>query len=450
MPDQAADRELDELVVAQRRHRWIAKRTSTDERVAMLGRLKGAIVDNLDDVKQALFDDLLRAPRAAMIEIGAVLGDLDDAIAHLDGWMADTPVPTAAAFGDAHAEIRYESRGVVLLFGPWNFPFGLVFQPLVPILAAGNTAIVKPNELAPATSAITARIIRSTFEPKHVAVVEGGVDLAERLLDQPVDHVFFTGSPAVGRTVMGRAARHLASVTLELGGKCPAIVGATADVAAAVKQIAIGKHQNAGQVCLSPDHVWIHDSLHDEFVGKYMEWVSANLCRDGQLQAERLGKIIDQRNYDRIIGYIEEALTHGAQLHTPATSDADRHVVAPGLLTDVDIDSRIMRDEIFGPILPVLRFSEIRTVVDWLRAGEKPLAMYVFSNESDEADAIVDSTSSGGVTINGWALHFSDSALPFGGVGSSGMGRYHGVHGFRELSHARSVFTASPRIGPPR
>jgi aldehyde dehydrogenase (NAD+) len=432
---------------AQRDHRWVAKQATALDRIATLVRLKTAIVSGTDDVITALHADLGRPRRLSKTEIAAVLHDIDEAIANIDDWMAPTQVTPASHFGTgAHAEIRYEGRGVVLLFGPWNFPFGLVFQPLVPIIAAGNTCIVKPNELAPRTSAVTARIIRSVFDEKHVAVCEGGVDVADQLLELPIDHVFFTGSPAVGRIVMSKAAIHLASVTLELGGKCPAVIDATADIRKAVAAIAFGKHQNAGQICLAPDHVWVHEDVSQEFVDGYLEWVSANLCADGALVDDRLGRAVDQRNYERVQGYVADAVTRGGTSITvaPAVSSL---VIAPTVLSGVDLDAAVMREEIFGPVLPVLTFRDVSTVVDAVREDGKPLAMYLFSEDDAFIETMLEHTSSGGVTINGWALHSSDTGLPFGGVGTSGIGRYHGVHGFLEMSHARSVFMAAPTKG---
>jgi aldehyde dehydrogenase (NAD+) len=429
----------------QREHRWITKQTTALERKTILERLRAEVLSSIDEVIDALHADLGRPRGLSKAEIGAVVQDIDDALADLDEWMAPTPVTPRALFGPgARAEIRYEGRGVVLLFGPWNFPFGLVFEPLVPIIAAGNTCIVKPNELAPATSAVTARIIRAVFDDKHVAVLEGGVDLANALLDLPVDHIFFTGSPAVGRIVMSKAAAHLASVTLELGGKCPAVVDATADLPKAVQNIAGGKHQNAGQICLSPDHVWVHEDVRDEFIDGYLRWVSANLRDGDQVDAQRLGRLINQQNFDRVRGYVQDAVRQGAISIPVAQGSPDDLVVAPTVLTGVDMNAAVMQEEIFGPIMPVLTYREIPTVVDAMRQNGKPLAMYIFSQDDAVVEKLLAETSSGGVTVNGWALHSTDTGLPFGGVGSSGIGRYHGVHGFRELSHARSVFMAAP------
>ena len=440
--------DVERIFDAQRQHRWTVKQTTVHERKALLERLRTVLVASSGEVIGALNTDLGRASRLSTAEFGAVLQDIDDALAHLDAWMAPTPIMPASHFGSgARAEIRYEGRGVVLLFGPWNFPFGLVFQPLVPIIAAGNTCIVKPNELAPATSTVTANIIRSVFDEQHVAVVEGGVDVADALLELPVDHIFFTGSPAVARIVMGRAAVHLASVTLELGGKCPAVVDTTADLPTAVRNIATGKHQNAGQICLSPDHVWVHDDVRERFVDGYLEWVSSNLCKGDELDVDRLGRLINQRNFDRVQDYVKDAVRRGATSMPAASVSAGNLVVAPTVLTGVDNDAAIMQEEIFGPVMPVMQYRELSAVVDSIRQQGKPLAMYIFSQDDDVVERLLTETSSGGVTVNGWALHSSDTGLPFGGIGSSGIGRYHGIHGFRELSHARSVFVADAEKG---
>jgi len=428
----------------QRDYRWIAKQTTAQQRKAVLERLRAEVVSSFDEVIAALHADLGRPSGLSKAEIGAVVHDIDDALTNLDDWMTSTPVRPAPHFGrGARAEIRYEGRGVVLLFGPWNFPFGLVFEPLVPIIAAGNTCIVKPNELAPATSAVSARIIRTVFDDRHVAVLEGGVDVANALLDLPVDHIFFTGSPAVGRVVMAKAAAHLASVTLELGGKCPAVVDASADLPNAVQNIALGKHQNAGQICLSPDHVWVHEDVRDEFIASYLEWVSANLCDGDRVDVKRIGRLINRRNFDRVQGYVQDAVRRGATSMPAAPGSPDDLVVAPTVLTGVDMNAAVMQEEIFGPIMPVLTYRDLATVVDALRHQEKPLAMYIFSSNDAFVETLLAETASGGATINGWALHSSDTGLPFGGVGSSGIGRYHGIHGFHELSHARSVFVAA-------
>ena len=426
------------VFAAQRAKRWVLKTTSAKERRARLLRLRQAVLERADTIAAALHADLRRPlPDALPAEVQVVLKAVDEAVEQLDEWMS--PAAAAPSFAGTATFVRYEARGVVLLFGAWNFPFGLVFQPLVAAIAAGNAAMVKPNELAPATSAVTAELIRSTFAEDEVAVFEGGVELAEQLLELPVDHIFFTGSPSVARTVMAAAARNLASVTLELGGKCPAIVDGTSDIAAAAALICGGKISNAGQICLSPDHVYVRSDIRDEFVEEYQRHVHAAVYRDGALNPGAFARIVNERNFDRVAGYVDDALDRGATLVGTGLRDRASLTIEPVVLLDVSPDSAVMQDEIFGPVLPVLGYDHLDEVIDAVRGRPKPLAVYLYSDHADTEAAILDGTSSGGVTVNGWATHAADPNLPFGGVGNSGMGAYRGVFGFRELSHARAV-----------
>ncbi|WP_238006547.1 aldehyde dehydrogenase family protein [Dactylosporangium sp. AC04546] len=424
----------------QRRNKWNLKTSSAEDRRARLRRLRDAIAAHTGELAETLRADLRRPVEGTIpAEARVVLADIDQAIAELEQWMSPVEVEPSPHFAGTKALIQYEARGVVLLFGAWNFPFGLVFQPLVPAIAAGNTAIVMPNELSVATAELTARIIRETFDESEVAVFTGGVELAEALLELPVDHIFFTGSPAVGRRVMAAAARNLASVTLELGGKCPAIVDGTADLASVVPVIGTGKLRNGGQICLSPDHVWVQEDHRDAFVAQYMQWVEQTYYRDGAIDLEALPRIVNERNFLRVTGYLADATARGATLVGTGRSDSATLTVEPAVLLDVPLDAQVMQDEIFGPILPVLTYRDLAEAVEHIQAREKPLAIYVYSTDEATTAEVLARTSSGGVTVNGWATHSAERRLPFGGVNHSGTGAYHGVHGFRELSHARGV-----------
>jgi aldehyde dehydrogenase (NAD+) len=423
---------------AQHASRWTHKRGTADERRVRLLRLRQAVINHADDIAQALYADLRRPLDGAVpSEVRVVIKDIDDAIAHLDEWMAPTLVPPS--FPDTTARIEYEARGVVLLFGPWNFPFGLVFQPLVAIIAAGNTAIVKPNELSPATAAVTSSVIKEAFGDDDVSVFQGGIDLAEFLLELPVDHIFFTGSPAVARTVMSAAARHLASVTLELGGKCPAIIDGTTDLATVAGLICGGKLSNAGQICLSPDHVYVRSDIRDEFVEHYLKHVDAKVYTDGTINLEAMPRIVNERNFDRVCHYVDDAVERGAKLIGTGGRDRGTLTIEPVVLLDVPSDAAVMQEEIFGPVLPVFGYRDVDDVLADMRSRPKPLGVWAYTADPATEAAILAGTSSGGVTVNGWATHCADPQLPFGGVGNSGMGAYHGVYGFRELSHARGV-----------
>jgi len=433
--------EMERVFNAHRANRVSLKASTAAQRGARLQRLRDAILAHADEIDEALFVDL-RKPRmgAQHFEITSVLDEIDAALRGIEDWMQDTEVTPSAHFTGNRTYVMYEPRGVVLLLGPWNFPFSLVFSPLVPIIAAGNACIVKPNEMQPRTSAVTAKIIREVFDESEVAVFEGGVPFAEALLDLPFDHVFFTGSPAVGKRVMAAASRHLATVTLELGGKCPAIVDRGVDLAKTVAMVVAARFRNAGQLCLSVDHVWVPEELRDSFVQVAKTVIDQMFYIDGKLVAERLARIVDDRNFERVNGYVSEAVTRGARVVIGGEVDAQDRTIHPAVLVDVPLDARIMQEEIFGPILPVLTYRSLDEVTKHVDATGKPLALYVFSPDQSFVDQVLLHSSSGGVTVNGVMMQYAESRLPFGGVNGSGIGRYKGIYGFRELSNARSVF----------
>jgi aldehyde dehydrogenase (NAD+) len=432
--------EIKRVFDLQKQHQWEVRGTSAAARKQKPERFKQVLLAHADEVAEALSQDL-RKPREEPMphELAGVIAEVDEVLAHLDDWMKPVEVEPSPMLAGTRAVMTYEPRGVCLLFGPWNFPFLLVFEPLVPMIAAGNCAIVKPNEMAPATSALAAKLIREIFDEREVAVFEGDVALSNALLELPFDHIFFTGSPKVARTVMAAAARHLSSVTLELGGKCPAIIDETVDLQKVAAAIGEGRMMNAGQICLCPDHVWVPESLRDEFVAELAAFVRGRFYPGGELDKTAYGRIVDARNFNRLKGYLDDAMERGATLALGGELEAGDLTVHPTVLTDVPANAAVMQEEIFGPILPVMTYRDPREITDFLHRGGKPLAMYLFSDDQDFIDSVLHKTSSGGVTVNGWALHWFEQKLPFGGVNESGIGRYHGVHGFKELSHERAM-----------
>jgi aldehyde dehydrogenase (NAD+) len=426
---------------AQRANRAALKRRPASERVARLQRLKDEVVRRADDIGRALHEDL-RKPLAGLHnpEVYSVLAELDVAIADLPAWMEPQHVEPSPMFAGNAAYVMHEPRGVVLLLGPWNFPFALVLAPLVPIIAAGNAAIVKPNELQPNVSRVIAEVLEAVFPENEVAVFEGGVDVAEALQELPFDHVFFTGSPAVGRRVMAAAAKNLTSVTLELGGKCPAIIDDSYDLVDAARKVVQARFANAGQLCLSVDHVWVPSARVEPLLEAVTAAVQEAFFVDGELQRDRLPRMVDKRNFARVTAYLDEAIASGARLVSGGETDEDDLTVFPTVLADPPLTARIMQEEIFGPLLPVIGYDDLDVALEHIDATGKPLAMYLFSHDQAFVDEILDRTSSGGVTINNVLAHYLEGRLPFGGVNSSGMGRYKGVHGFVELSNQRSVF----------
>ncbi|MCK9285786.1 MAG: aldehyde dehydrogenase family protein [Rhodocyclaceae bacterium] len=433
--------ELKRIFDQQKNHQWTIKATTAAQRKQKLQKFKDAVQANADGIRRALATDLRKPASEAEAEIAVVIGDIDEAIAHLDEWMKPVQIESSPQLAGTKATMVYEPRGVCLVFGAWNFPFLLLLQPLVPAIAAGNCVIAKPNEMAPATSAISAKVLREAFDEREVAVVEGGIELANALLELPFDHIFFTGSPKVGRAVMAAAAKHLTSVTLELGGKCPAVVDRASDLPLAAATIAAGRCFNAGQVCLCPDIAWVREELADEFVKQASAFIEGTYYAEGKLNKQAFARIVDKRNFERVKGYLDDATKRGANVAYGGKTEADDLTIHPTILRAVPLDATIMKEEVFGPLLTVATYRDINDITAFMRRGGKPLAMYVFSTDQAFIDRMMLETSSGGVTVNGWATHFFESRLPFGGVNESGIGRYHGIHGFKELSHERAMLS---------
>lgn len=431
--------EIHHVFALQKEQQWILKTSSAAERIERLKRLRVALEKYDAEIRAALLSDLRKSGEMAELEIGSCYVDIDDAVENLEKWMEPIEITPSEPYADGKAKITYEARGIVLLFGPWNFPFSLVIQPLVSIIAAGNCALVKPNEMAAETSRISAKIIREVFDEKEVAVFEGGVDLANRLLELPVNHIFFTGSPAVGKVIMTAAAKHLATITLELGGKNPVVIDRSANLQDAAGKIATFRVLNSGQICLSPENVWVPEEMKDEFLAMVQATWQAAFYSDGQLNTEAIGKIIDERNIERVNSYIEDARNKGATIVCGGNTEPESRAIHPTLLTDIPQDAVILGEETFGPVLAVFTYKEVGEAIDAIREQPKPLALYVFAQDEAFVEKILQSTSSGGVTVNNCVLHAAETRLPFGGVNNSGMGRYHSVHGFKELSHERAV-----------
>ena len=422
----------------QSQQKWANKASSAEHRIDKLQRLKQAIQSREQDVIQALHVDLRRDAEGAESEVLMIYSELEHTVAELANWMAPVEVdPTP--FADSRARIITEGRGIVLLFSPWNVPFALLFQPLVSIIAAGNCAMIKPNELAPNISKLAAEIIRDVFDEKDVAAFEGGVDLANEMLELPIDHIFFTGSPSVGRIIMTAAAKHLASVTLELGGKNPVIIDRTADLQDAAEKIAVMRNLNNGQVCLCPENIWVPEEMAPEFLTIVQETFQSLYYKDGKLNPDVNGKMIDERNFQRVKSYIDDAREKGANIVFGGEADTELLSIHPTIMTDVPANAKIMGEETFGPVLNVFTYNDVDEAVSSIQQQPKPLALYIFTKDDDFIEMLLSKTSSGGVTVNNCVVHLNVPALPFGGVNGSGIGAYHGKHGFTELSHQRSV-----------
>ncbi|OYV71024.1 MAG: aldehyde dehydrogenase [Acidiphilium sp. 21-60-14] len=433
--------------------RAIALRRSTYEsRVAQLRRLEAAIIAHQGEIYAALQADLHKPEAEAdLSEILPVLSEIRHTCRHLRRWMAPQKVSATAAMFGTKAKIRHEPKGVALIISPWNYPINLTFGPLASAIAAGCTAIIKPSELTPHCSSLIDKIIADIFDSADVAAFEGDASVATALLDLPFDHIFFTGSPAVGKIVMGAAARHLSSVTLELGGKSPVIVDETANLTKAARSIVWGKFANNGQTCIAPDYAYVHEAVMPQFVDAARTAITA-MYGDAATSADYC-RIVNDRHFQRVNALIADAKTHGATVVAGGTSDAAQRYIAPTLMTGVPDDAALMQEEIFGPVLPIRPYRDINQPIREINAKPKPLALYIFTKNQAQADTVIEQTSAGGSCINGAMTHFLHAKLPFGGVNNSGIGNAHGYYGFRAFSHERAVltdqFSASPMLFPP-
>lgn len=439
-----ADLGASQLVSDLRRGFETGRTRSYHFRVEQLRALKALCTERKDEICDALAADLGK-PRleAYSTEVGYTIGTVDHALKHLEKWMKPRKVKAPLVTQPGACQVHSEPLGVVLIISPWNYPFHLCAAPLVAALAAGNCVAIKPSELTPETSALLARLIPQYLDTSCVRVFEGGVAETTAILEQKFDHILYTGNGTVGRIVMAAAAKHLTPVTLELGGKSPVIVNDDANVDVAVKRIAWAKWTNAGQTCVAPDYVLVHRDIHDTFVARLAETVRAFYGHDPQTSSD-YGRIVNARHHQRLT-----ALLDSGDIVIGGESDPRDRYIAPTVLENVSPDSPAMQDEIFGPILPVLSVRDVNEAVRFVNARPKPLALYVFSEDTSVSEDVVARTSSGGVTVNHAVLHFVVHDMPFGGVGESGMGAYHGKAGFDTFSHKKSVLTKPTVMDPP-
>ncbi len=427
----------------QNENQWNVKASTAETRKAKLTKLKEAVEAHADEIVAAVQTDT-RKPEAEIrvTEVGGVMGNIQLNIDNLEDWMQPKIVQPSAN-PDDKAKIMYEARGVCLILGPWNFPMGLTLGPLAAAVAAGNCCMVKLTDLCPATAKVAGKIIRSVFDENEVALFEGEVSVAEALLELPFNHIFFTGSPRVGKIVMAAAAKNLSSVTLELGGKSPVVVDESADIDKVAADLAQAKQFNGGQACICPDYVFVKEGKKADLVQGFAARVKENLYTDGKLQKENIAQIVNKRNFDRIKVMFDDAVAKGATVAAGGELEADDLTVHPTMLTDITPQMKIMQEEIFGPVIPVMTYDSIDEVIGYIEARDKPLALYIYSKDQQMVDKVLNRTSSGGVTVNGVFSHYLENQLPFGGVNQSGIGNYHGFFGFRAFSHERSVYMHS-------
>jgi len=423
------------LLVASQRDYFLSEATkSYDFRIGQLKKLGHWIDQNEDAILSALHEDLGKsAYEGYLTEVAMVKQELKDAIHSLKKWMKPKRARTAIGQLPGTCKILSEPYGVTLIMSPWNYPFQLTVAPLIGAISAGNCAVVKPSAYSAATSALLKRMADEIFQPEYIAVVEGGRKENAGLLEQAFDFIFFTGSPSVGRLVMEKASAHLTPVSLELGGKSPVIVDETADIALTARRLAWGKCVNAGQTCVAPDYVLVHHSRETELVEAL---ISELRTRYGSapLANPDWPKIINFRHFERLVGLLSSgSVSHGAQI------DPETRQIAPTILTDVSWDSPVMQEEIFGPILPILTYRKLDEAIAMIRQKPKPLALYLFTQNRETEQKVLSEVSFGGGCVNDTILHLATPHMPFGGVGESGMGGYHGKFSFDAFSHRKSI-----------
>lgn len=434
--------EIFRIYDAQKKNAQNVKNSTAKERKAKLKKLVAVITEMRSKIEDAVYADLHKPKvETSYAEIYNTVSECRHAIANLDDWMAPHEVDTPLMFIGSSSKIVSEPKGTVLFLTPWNYPFQMPAQHLVAAIAAGCTAIIKPSEFTPHTSAIVKEVLGKVFAENEVAVIEGDHTVSTELLKLKFDHIHFTGSPAVGKVVMHAAADHLTSVTLELGGKSPVIIDETANIDAAVKKITWGKLINCGQTCIAPDYILIHESKKDEFVSKLVANIKKVFGEDAQ-KSKDISHIINNRHFNRIKRLLEDAVNKGAKIETGGQSDETDNFFAPTILTNVALDSKVMEEEIFGPILPVIAYKEESEVLNIINGKEKPLALYIFSAKGSKQDFWLNNTTAGGTCINDNLVHISQPNLPFGGVNNSGIGKSFGHYGFKEFSNERAVLKA--------
>ncbi|WP_138498032.1 aldehyde dehydrogenase [Nostoc sp. PA-18-2419] len=426
-----------DIIQNQRKFFQTGKTKDVNFRLEQLQTLKQAIVEHKQEIIQALQADLHKPEVEIYLTEINVTKEIDYAIKHLKTWTKPKKAPVSFDFFSYSASIYPEPLGVVLIIAPWNYPFQLMIFPLIGAIAAGNCAIIKPSEIASHTSGIVSKIISKYFQPAYIAVVEGGIEASEKLLAEKFDHIFFTGGTAVGKIVMAAAAKHLTPVTLELGGKSPCIVDTDINLEHTTRRITWGKFINAGQTCIAPDYLLVDKKIKKDLIDG-IEKCLREFYGDHPANSPDYARIISQKHFDRLVKFLE----NGEVIIGGETKSSERYI-APTIINNVSLEDFIMQEEIFGPILPIIEYTDITEAIALINSRPKPLALYFFSQNKNLQKQVLEETSSGGVCINDTIMQVAVSSLPFGGVGDSGIGNYHGKASFDTFSHHKSVLQNS-------
>ncbi|HEY9802376.1 MAG TPA: aldehyde dehydrogenase [Leptolyngbyaceae cyanobacterium] len=426
-----------QIITEQKEFFCTGKTKNIDFRISQLQKLKQAITDNQPQIFKALKADLHKSGFDAYFEVIGIIKEIDYALKHIKNWVKPQKVATPYHQLPATTYICPEPLGVILIIAPWNYPFNLVMTPLIGAIASGNCAVLKPSEVSAQSSLVIADIIRQTFEPGFIQVVTGGVEVSQELLTEKFDHIFFTGSTEVGKIVMSSAAQHLTPVTLELGGKSPCIVDEDTHLEYTAKRLVWGKFINAGQTCTAPDYLLVHKNIKASLLNEIGKAIKT-FYGDEPLHSANYSRIINQKHFFRLANLLKYGrVIIGGNINLPEL------YIAPTVIDQVCWDDEIMQEEIFGPILPVIEYTDLAEAIAIINERPKPLALYFFSQNKQHQTQVLQTTVSGGVCINDTVMHLTIPTLPFGGVGESGMGRYHGKSGFDNFSYQRSVLHKS-------
>jgi aldehyde dehydrogenase (NAD+) len=433
--------EIQTLFKNQKENQFKVANKPIAERKKKLKQLKTAIeVTFRDEIRTALYNDFKKHPSESdLTEIYPITGEIKHALNNLKKWTKRKRITTPLAFFGASSHIQYEPKGVCLIISPWNFPFNLTFGPLVSAIAAGNTVILKPSEHTVNSSHLIKKIVKSIFSEDEVVVIEGAVETSKHLLSLPFNHIFFTGSPNVGKIVMAAAAKNLTSVTLELGGKSPTIIDETANIDNAAKRIVWGKFINAGQICIAPDYIFVHENIKEELIKAFQKYLKV-FFGDNITKSDAFPRIVNKSHTKRILNLIEDSKNKGSEIVFGGISSVEDKYIQPTLITNVSLDSEIMEQEIFGPVLPIISFKNVEEVINHVNSKEKPLALYIYSNKKANINYLIKNTRAGGTCVNSNDIHFFNNNLPFGGSNNSGIGKSHGFFGFQAFSNARSIY----------
>lgn len=430
----------------------VVRHTSARERIQKLKALKKWIFAHEADIHKALYADFKKNPAETdLTEIRPVVAEIKDTIAHLHDWMRPVHVSTPITLIGTSGKVVREPRGVVMIMAPWNFPFQLTVGPLVSAIAAGCAIMIKPSEVSAHTAELLEKMCADLFDPKEISIHQGDATVAQALLELPFNHIFFTGSPQVGKLVMKAAAEHLTSVTLELGGVNPVIVDETANLKSAARRIAWGKFFNCGQACVSPNHLFIHQSVFSDFTSELKKAIEKLYGDQGKIKSNAdYARVINDRHYGRIKSLLEDSLEKGAKVMLGGTTDDSDNFIAPTLLTDVPEDAEVLQDEIFGPVLPLVPYQQLENVVDRINQFPDPLSLYIFSGKKKHIDYVLTHTQAGTMGINEVVAQFGHPNLPFGGQNNSGIGKAHGFWGFMAFTHERAVLKKTLPISAPQ